>query len=105
MTILATKDGLSGHIEDEIARLERLLADLKGIRDGVAPNAADLASAPIIDHYIIGARPAPCLGGHVIGHPKVDGNASVTSELWVFAPVLGWARTLSRFYRLGRPSD
>jgi len=26
-----------------------------------------------------------------------------TTDLWMFAPDLGWARTLSRFYRLGTP--
>lgn len=104
MTILATRDGLSGHIGNEIDRLERLLADLKRIRDGAAPNADDLTSAPIIDHYVLGARPVPCLGGHVTGHPRLGDQASVTSEVWVFAPDLGWVRTRSRFYLLGRPS-
>lgn len=105
MTILVTRQGLSGDIDSEINRLERLLADLRRIRDGMAPNTDDLASAPSIHHYGIGARSAMCLVGHVTGHPNVRGSLSVTSDLWVFAPELGWARTLSRFYALGKPVE
>ena len=45
----------------------------------------------------------PCLLGDIQGHPLLRGPRIETSELWAFAPELGWARTMSRFYRLGRP--
>jgi hypothetical protein len=41
--------------------------------------------------------------GRMTGHPTCVGSLSITSGLWVLAPEFGWARTLSRFYRLGRP--
>lgn len=83
--------------------MERLLADIKRIRDGIGPNAADLANAPLITNYGVGVRHIPCLIGHVTGHPHMRGAVSITSDLWAYAPELGWARTLSRFYVLGKP--
>lgn len=103
MTILVSKDGLSADVEFELNRIERLLSDLKRIRDSVAPNADDLTSAPVLDYYVVAARPCPCLAGNVTGDPLVRSRRVVTSDLWVMAPELGWARTLSRFYALGRP--
>jgi hypothetical protein len=43
------------------------------------------------------------LTGFVAGHPRLGAMAIVTSPLWVLDPELCWARTLSRFYRLGVP--
>ncbi|WP_363321399.1 DUF6634 family protein [Parvibaculum sp.] len=45
------------------------------------------------------------LQGKVTGHPLLGVTTAVTSDLCVFAPDLGWARTLSRYYRLGSPSQ
>lgn len=105
MTILVTTCGLSPQIDAEIDRLERLLADLRRIREGVAPDTGDFGTAPVIHDYGIGVRRVPCLVGHVTGHPNLRGPLSITSDLWVFAPELGWARTLSRYYVLGKPVD
>ncbi|MEO3432383.1 DUF6634 family protein [Inquilinus sp. CAU 1745] len=105
MTIVATENGFHGDIEHDINALERLVADLRRIRNGEAPTEKDLADAPIISDYALTARPAACLIGAVTGHPKLVGRCSVTSELWAVAPKLGWARTLSRFYLLGRPLE
>lgn len=102
MTILVTTRGHSPNIDFEIDRVEHLLADLKRIRDGIAPSLADLAVSPVIDKYEIGFRHVPCLVGHVTGHPHLRGKLSITSDLWVIAPTHGWARTLSRFYMLGQ---
>ncbi len=50
-------------------------------------------------------RMQPCLTGEVYGHPKLrTGARTVTSQLFVFAPLHRYARTLSRFYRLGHPA-
>lgn len=90
--------------EFEIGRLERLLADLKAMRNGRAPSGPELAEAPILDRYLQGVRPVPCLVGEASGHPTLQGVGRLiyTSDLWVHAPEAGWARTLSRWYRLGR---
>ncbi len=91
-------------LEFEIGRLERLLADLKAMRDGRAPSEQELAQAPILDRYLPGTRPVPCLVGEASGHPTLQGIGRLiyTSDLWVHALEAGWARTLSRWYRLGR---
>ncbi len=91
-------------VDDEIELLENLLADLKAIRDAAAPKPEDLAAAPILDGWYEHIRPAPCLRGAVYGHPKLPGVARniMTSDVAAFAPDDGWARSRSRWYRLGR---
>jgi hypothetical protein len=88
----------------EIDRLQRLAADLKAIRDGSGPTAADLSDAPILNNWTPEVRPAPCLVGYVADHPRLPGigRPVITSDLWVLAEHQGWARTLSRWYLLGR---
>lgn len=84
-----------------IERLEPLLADLKRLAaEGRPP---DLSDAPLIDSYIVSAMPVTVLIGHITGHPHLSGAVSHTSQLVLAAPQEGWARTLSRYYRLGRP--
>ena len=95
---------LRGPVEDigpTTARLRRLLADLEGIEAGWRPSARDLAAAPVLDDWRIAHRAVPCLAGHVAGHPRIgEGRPALTSELWLIAPEAGYARTLSRLYRL-----
>ena len=78
-------------LEFEIGRLERLLADLKALRDGKGPSGQDLAEAPILDRYLQGVRPVPCLVGEASGHPTLQGIGRLiyTSDLWVHAPEAG----------------
>jgi hypothetical protein len=91
----------------EIDRLLRLAADLQAIRDGCGPTASDLEDAPLLGNWERGARPAACLFGNVCDHPMLPGvgRPIVTSGLWVLAADRGWARTLSRWYRLGSPRE
>lgn len=103
MTILVDRHMMRGNLGGYIARLESLLAHLKNLAAGQMPTAAELAAAPVIDHYRPAARATECLVGWVDGHPKIHGGIT-TSELWSYAPGLGWARTTSRLYRLGRPA-
>jgi hypothetical protein len=42
------------------------------------------------------------LVGHDRGHPLLGDRAVVTSSVWFADPNDTWARTLSRFYKLGR---
>lgn len=40
----------------------------------------------------------------MFNHPTIgDGRQGVTTGLWVLAPNLGYARTITRLYALGRP--
>ncbi len=83
-------------------KLERLAADLRRIADGVEPSPEELEKAPVIDRWVVGQMTHLCLVGRVIGHPDIeDTHLTRTSDLWFIDYKKGWARTLSRFYRLG----
>lgn len=104
VTMLISEAGaFSGAAEFEIARLEALLADLRRFAAGDLPSAAALRDAPFLDEWALGVRPVVCLTGSVLGHPILTGPTIQTSDVWALAPSLGFARTLSRLYALGRP--
>lgn len=86
----------------QIDRLQRLTVDLMLLADGHLPVSED---APILDNWIHTSRFTTCLAGEVTGHPLLPGSGRhiVTSDVWVIAEELGCVRTLSRWYRLGRP--
>lgn len=102
--ILVTEAGARiGAANREIERLSTLIADLRRIAAGDLPTEADLRDALFLDHWAVAARPVHCLVGRVVGHPTLTGPTVRTSDIWAIAPTLGWARTLSRTYALGRP--
>lgn len=71
------------------------------------PSKADLAQAPVLSDWKAAISPGGhvMLWGEVINHPLL-GNASITtSQLIAINPEAGWARTASRWYRLGRSID
>ncbi|WP_425414191.1 DUF6634 family protein [Pleomorphomonas koreensis] len=94
-------------LDDTISLLRRLTHDLELIRAQGYPDAWHLNEAPILNSWSPEIRPAVCLAGLSSGHPMLPGSARpiVTSEVWLIAPQEGWARTLSRFYRLGKPAS
>ena len=87
----------------EIARQARRLADaLDRLAANNEPSPVDLADAPILDNWRKVARLAPALAGVVSGHPLIrEGRSSITSEVFAIDGSGRWARTWSRFYRLG----
>lgn len=86
-----------------ISQLRDLADALTRIRDG-GPTADDLADAPVLDRFVIVPRMRPSLAGIAAGHPVLSGDRIIrTSELFAIDSDAGWARTYSRFYRLGRP--
>jgi len=101
---------LDGHpppptLELDIERLRALVCDLERARSGDHPSHRLVASAPVLDNWQLAFRREPCLIGTVTGHPAIkNGHGNLTSSLWLFAPAFGYARTLSRFYALGRPA-
>jgi hypothetical protein len=103
MAMFIGSRGILGNPEKEIARLEALTSDLVRIAAGWRPDVEYLASAPLIDRYAVWARVSECLAGDVSDHPVLGTRKVVTSQLWAISPELGWARTYSRFYRLGAP--
>ena len=94
-----------GNDPREIARQARRLADaLDRIALNNEPSPVDLADAPILDGWRKVARLAPALAGVVSGHPLIrEGRSSITSEVFAMDGGGRWARTWSRFYRLGFP--
>ena len=103
-------NSLRAAIRKEIDRLEQLAADLDVVSSTTPfPLEKLLArsqpNAPILEDWRIAFRPVVCLQGRATGHPELPGECRpiVTSEIHLFSDELGWARSLSRFYRLGRP--
>ena len=103
-------DFVRADIHKDIDRLEQLAADLEVV-SGLTPFplekllARSQPNAPILEDWRISFRPVVCLQGRATGHPELPGEHRpiVTSEIHLFSDELGWARSVSRFYRLGRP--
>ncbi|RFC65932.1 hypothetical protein DYI37_00080 [Fulvimarina endophytica] len=94
--------GSSDDLAATVRQLRDLLRDLEAIQAGWRPSPADLWQAPVLEGWEIGSRTVPCLLGLVQGHPTLDDHRLIrTSEVWAIAPEFGYARTLSRLYRLG----
>jgi len=90
----------------DVERIERLAVDLRALHEGRVPTPQDLVDAPTIDRWTIAATTgSPALLGHVFGHPMLGTREVLTSPVIVAAPDDGFARTISRYYRLGRPSE
>ncbi|MBX3447894.1 MAG: hypothetical protein KF765_14175 [Parvibaculaceae bacterium] len=107
MVIYVGRDGVlqTTYLNEQLVRLKGLCADLELLRAGVVRSSIEeLESAPLIDDYTFVPRGVPALQGRVTGHPILGTTTVRTSDLYVFAPDLGWARTFSRYYRLGSPS-
>lgn len=94
--------------EDQRARdharlIHALSRDLASIEELTAPSIRDIASAPLLENWVVGRRFEPALVGVVTGHPLIlDGPVS-TSSLHYLDTKAGYARTLTRWYRLGSP--
>lgn len=89
----------------DCACLRHLVADLGQIHKGLGPTEEELTRAPLLDGWRTVIRGILCLQGRPVAHPILSGRRhAVTSPVWVLDPVRGYARTESRFYRLGRPA-
>jgi hypothetical protein len=90
-------------LEEDAARLESAAADLRRIAALRRPDPAVLEAAPVLHGYGFAFRTAPVLIGSVSGHPLLaDGTSTTTSDLLAISESGGYARTLSRWYRLER---
>ncbi|WP_149536747.1 DUF6634 family protein [Siccirubricoccus phaeus] len=104
MIVIGEGGRVSGDADGEAARLEALAADLRRFGSLAAPSPEELSAAPLLEAWAVSVRPVVCLVGMVTGHPRLRGPRCQTSDVWAFAPALGWARTLNRLYRLGAPN-
>ncbi|SDA86166.1 DUF6634 family protein [Sinorhizobium sp. NFACC03] len=82
-----------------------LAADLRRLADDLenaAPAPAASSSAVMINSWMRTTREVPCLVGRVLGHPILDDHSLIqTSELFYIDERGEFARTRSRWYRLG----
>jgi hypothetical protein len=85
------------------ATLSTLTNDIRELRShDDRPSAALLEHAPLLEQWSFAIIQRPCLMGAVEGHPLLgDLSRMHTSELFAIDQAAGWARTWSRYYRLG----
>jgi hypothetical protein len=83
--------------------LARLTSDIrKAGSDHFDPSM--LANAPFLDEYALVRQPALSLTGIVTGHPRIpDGHRCLSTQIFYLDIERGVARTINRWYRLGRP--
>jgi hypothetical protein len=67
------------------------------------PTEDELSAAPYVNHYRLETigKSVQQIYGRVQGHPTIDDPYVTTTPLFGFDPDAGWARTRSRWYRLG----
>lgn len=95
------------HVTPDLSRRLRALADdCDRLERGRPVSPFVLQKAPLLEGWAPAITPQGVqLIGHVTGHPLFGDCAAVTTPLWFADPDGGWARSLSRFYRLGPPLD
>lgn len=86
-----------------VTKLESLSLDLRRVIDGNQPDENVLRDAPLLLNWSIKPAPFRVLVGHVIGHPRLEDGEIMTSQLFMIEDGQNWARTFSRYYRLGAP--
>ncbi len=69
------------------------------------PTVAEIAEAPLLEDWrvLISRHGSPVIWGQVSGHPRLDDTMISTSRLIAINPSAGWARSISRWFRLGEP--
>ncbi|MBB6262618.1 hypothetical protein FHS77_003200 [Paenochrobactrum gallinarii] len=92
-------------IRNNIRLLKALVEDMEAFLDRNGPTKEVLEQSPVIDHWSMSERNTPCLTGSFYHHPILGELIpnGITSQLWLLNKDEGWARTLSRFYKLGKP--
>ena len=89
----------------QIARLRDLADALGLVHGGWRPDPEELAAMPLLRGWSFRQVPEIAFAGRVYGHPALDDGVNVlTSPVQVIDRHGGWARTASRFYRLGPPA-
>ncbi len=88
--------------ELQLQRLKALVADMEAVRQQKMQKALPEV-APILEQWALTYRPALCLTGLSTGHPRLVGTdrSIITSDLQLISFDQMWARTTSRWHRLG----
>lgn len=86
-----------------LSKLDPLVVDMKALRDGRSPLELGGTHAPLLDRRAPRLGPSLFLVGHSTGHPKFAGEDQpiTASQVFIVSEDQAWARTLSRWYRLG----
>ncbi|WP_367277105.1 DUF6634 family protein [Nitratireductor sp.] len=94
--------GRDERFELQLQRLKTLVADMEAVQQRRMQKALP-EEAPILEQWAPTCRPAPCLTGLSTGHPRLVGadRSIITSDLQLLSSDQTWARTTSRWYRLG----
>ena len=81
------------------------LREMIKLRNGEMPSERELDGAPLLTDWLFGEIDGGYrrLGGFVTGHPLIGPGWCWTSVVLFVVPDRSWARTISRYYRLGRP--
>lgn len=88
-----------------IEKLRSAQNDLRRLGEGWRPSEIDLQDAVGLEHWLPGVDPVndlPILMGQSIGHPILGDQSITTSPVLWISEDRTIARTLSRWYRLGR---
>ncbi len=93
------------HSIEVMRRMRAMCDDLDAVLAGLPPSEKLLADAPVLQEWRKVSYSALCLAGFVSGHPTIRSGPLVSSQLYMVDPEQKWARTMSRFYRLGTPAD
>lgn len=107
MLLFNQYEGPDAHFVREMERLSSLVVDMEQIQRGMPLQAMAGDDAPVLDRWILARRTVPCLVGLSTGHPELVGRdrAITTSDVWLMSDDMAWARTASRWYKLGRPRE
>jgi hypothetical protein len=80
-----------------------LSRDLTLIEQLRAPGIRDIIAAPLLENWRLAHRLEVALVGTVSNHPLLRDGQVVTSTVHYLDDKASYARTLSRWYRLGAP--
>lgn len=94
---------MSDYSDGELKRLlDHLIGELRYLQRGELPPDVDLEAAPLLHYWAYSFEPPHRLIGVVIGHPRLREGWIAPSRLVWIDELRGIARTISRYYRLGR---
>lgn len=92
-------------VENEVNQMDENFEEaLRAIADAErGPTDEELSDAPYVNHYRLErtGESGQRIYGQLHGHPTIDDPYVTTTPLFGFDPDEGWARTRSRWYRLG----
>lgn len=86
-------------LEKALRRQAEMTSALRAFSTSYGP--PDLSDAPFLRSWVVAGTAVPCLVGLTDNHPLLNGPTVMTSPVLLLSRVGGWARTESRWYRLG----